>query len=198
MWYYHFLECLDIFGDLISNALPQAVWSFNRPYALCLPCSPLLRAMLGLLIKPHLFYVVSTCWQAWSFLELIPTWFISCWKFGTHILTLLCAVVNHCRGCMLKKASSITGSAGIRIFAHLLGTILRNLLLMLLLWCLFLLLFEITLCFHFNALFFVTCVNLTLLFIYIILHLDLVVLALLSIWSRKACCSVLVGITSKI
>lgn len=115
----------------------------------------------------------------------------------SHLNLAVCCC-DRCRGCMLKKASSITGSAGIRIFAHLLGTILRNLLLMLLLWCLFLLLFEITLCCHFNALFFVTCVNLTLLFIYIILHLDLVVLALLSIWSRKACCSVLVGITSKI
>ena len=146
--------------------------------------------MLGLLIRPHLFYVVSTCWQAWSFLELIPTWFISCWKFGTHILTLLCAVVTIAEVASLRRHQVwLSWHRNICLSPW---TILRNLLLMLLLWYLFLLLFEIqcsVLC---------DCVNLTLLLIYIVLHLDLVVLVLLSIWSRKACCPVLVGITSKI
>ena len=63
----------------------------------------MLYAMIGLLISPHLFYVVSTCWQAWSSLEVIPTWFISCWKFGTHILTLLCAVVTIAEVAFLRR-----------------------------------------------------------------------------------------------
>lgn len=77
---------------------------FNRLCAYFM-LSPLLFscAMLGLLTRPHLFYVVSTCWQAWSFLELIPTWFISCWKFGTHILTLLCAVVTIAEVACLRR-----------------------------------------------------------------------------------------------
>ena len=82
-------------------------------------------------------------WQAWSFMEHIPTWFISCWTFGTHILTLLCAVVTIAEvACLRKHEALLAQQASEYLLSP--GTVLRNLLLMFLLWY-FLSLFEIIL-----------------------------------------------------
>ena len=113
-------------------------------------------------------------WQAWSFLELIPTWFISCWKFGTHILTLLCAVVTIAEvACLRKHEALLAQQASEYLLSP--GTVLRNLLLMFLLWY-FLSLFEITLwCYlMLHCLTTLISVILTLLFIYYVLPLYLV------------------------
>ena len=71
----------------------------------------------GLLTRPHLFYVVSTFLTGLIFLgaytDLIY-FLLDVWDSHLNLAVCCC---DHCRGCMLKKAWSITGSAGIGIFA---------------------------------------------------------------------------------
>ena len=114
-------------------------------------------------------------WQAWSFMEHIPTWFISCWTFGTHILTLLCAVVTIAEVACLRKYGTLLQQASEYFPSHL-GAVLWNLLLMRLLWY-FLSLFEITIWCHLMLYCLITLISaiLTLLFVYfVLLRLDLV------------------------
>ena len=114
-------------------------------------------------------------WQAWSFLELIPTWFISCWKFGTHILTLLCAVVTIAEVACLRKHEALLAQQASEYLLSPSGTVLRNLLLMYLLWYFFSL-FEIILWWYLMLYCLTTLISvtLTLLFIYFVLSLYLV------------------------
>ena len=114
-------------------------------------------------------------WQAWSFMEHIPTWFISCWTFGTPILTLLCAVVTIAEVACLRKYEALLAHQASEYLPSHLDAVLWNLSLMCLLWY-FLSLFEIILWWYLMLYCLTTLISvtLTLLFIYFVLSLYLV------------------------